>query len=41
MPMVLSRSDSQRLKMCCISDEMGVMEDEKEDGNVGTEYDEQ
>jgi hypothetical protein len=27
--------------MCCISDEMGVMEDEKEDGNVGTEYDEQ
>jgi hypothetical protein len=38
MPMNLSRSDSQILKMSCRSDEIDVMVDEKEDGNISTEY---
>jgi hypothetical protein len=38
MPMDLSRSDSQILKMSCMSDEIDVMEGQKEDGNISTEY---
>jgi hypothetical protein len=37
-PTDLSRSDTQGLKKCCVSDEMNGMEDEEKAGNVGHEY---